>query len=77
MMDVRTGYSREINLEPFGLGSKFTQIRANSKYLVVVNWLAGWSKIGIFDLHVAGENTGEGCNTPLSLFDVGINIFLL
>ena len=76
-MDVRTGYCRQINLQPFGLGSKFTQIGANSKYLVVVNRQVGWSKIGIFDLYAAGEKTGEGCNSPLSLFDVRINIIRL
>jgi hypothetical protein len=76
-MDVRTGFFREINLEPFGLGSDCTQIRANSKYLVVVNGQAEWTKVGIFDLYAAGEKTGVGCNSPLSLFDVRVSIIRL
>ena len=76
-MDVRTGCCREINLEPFGLSSEGTQIRANSKYLVAMNGQDEWSKVGIFDLYAVGEKTGEGCNTPLSRFEVCINIFFL
>ena len=77
MMDARAGYCREINLEPFGLSSECTQIRANSKYLVVVNGQAEWTKVGIFDLCTAGENTGEGCNTPLCCFNVSVIYFLV
>ena len=75
LMDVRTGYCREINLEPFGLSSECTQIRANSKYLVVVNGQEEWTKVGIFDLYDAREKTNEECNSLLSRFDVYINIF--
>ena len=76
-MDVRTGQFREINLEPLGLSSVCTQIRANSKFLVVVNGQEEWTKVGIFDLYAAGGKTGEGCNTPLCCFNVSVIYFFI
>ena len=68
-MDVRTGDCREINLEPFGLSSEHTKIRTNSKYLVVMNGQAEWSKVGIFRIT-------SGCDTPLCYFEVSANYSL-
>ena len=62
-MDIFTGDCREINLEPFGLSSECTQIRTNSKYLVVMNELAKLTKVGIFGIT-------SDCDTPLYCFEV-------
>ena len=69
-MNVFTGDSREINLEPFGLSSEFTQIRANSKYLVVMSRQEDLTRVGIFDVK-------ERRSTPLCCFDASANYFSL
>jgi hypothetical protein len=68
-MDIFTGDCREINLEPFGLSSECTQIRANSKYLVVMNAQEEMTKVGIFRIT-------SGCYTLLCYFDVSAIRFL-
>jgi hypothetical protein len=62
-MDSFTGDCREIDLEPFGLSSEHTKIRANSKYLVVMNRQSEWTKVAIFRIT-------SGCDTPLCYFEV-------
>ena len=70
LKEIFTENCREINLEPFGLSSEYTQIGANSNYLVVMNGQEGWTKVGIFDLRKTSD-----CNTLLCCFDVSASYF--
>ena len=63
LMNVFTGDCREINLEPFGLSSECTQIRTNSKYLVVMNELAKLTRVGIFRITSV-------CDTPFCYLEI-------
>ncbi len=62
---VFTEDCREINLDPFGISSKCTQVRANSKYLVLMNLKAYWTRFFILD-----PRKTSGSNSPLCYFDV-------
>jgi hypothetical protein len=61
-----------IDLKPLGAGP-CTLIRANSKYVTVMNCQEKYTNVGIFDLYAAEKTTG--CNGPLSYFTVSKFLF--